>query len=430
MRMMVEEFHDHLAHVGLNAETRERFDSLLGNSAYDMEDLIEYVERLEHGQESQRALGFPVNDQLLHASRTMRWEAEWFVQHACERFRPVEAKVLWGATLRNLGDHELCVATSNYDRLFEVSCGYWGVPFDDGFGAFGDGEAARWRGVAQPVAGKPSLLKVHGSTDWYKGRNGSIYKLRHSMPLYGDLSLALGGGESSLPKLTSALILPTREKLVNEPPYPDLITSFRNVARATDVAIFVGTSLRDPDLRDVCRQCAGRVPTYLVTMAVGAVAQDVQGLSTIESTASGFITSTLPRFLAAGDVAHLDACARGESRTTGRQSILSPLVTALGEPTGAIEVCGAIDDLVDYGVYLDVHDIEMLVNHDDLSVRKYGLALIPKSINVPAGMAIAQEQALREGPGPFAEELSVLVDFMRDKRSTSTSARQLSPQSK
>ena len=412
MRTMVEEFHSHLANVGLPTKTLNRFDTMLESADYDMENLIEYVEKLEGGQTIQQTLGLDVNDTLLDATRTMRWEAEWFVQHTCERFRAVDAKVLWGSTLRNVGKHELCVATSNYDRLLEVACGFWSVSFDDGFDPCVGGEATQWRGIEAAVPGRITLLKVHGSTDWYKAGDGSIYKLRHSMPLYGDLALSLGDGDSALPKLTSALILPTREKLVNEPPYPDLTTYFRNASREAAIAIFVGTSLRDPDLRDMCRQCALRVPTYLVTTMVDADVSAIPKLKVIEGTASGFLTSTLPKFLVMGSVDYLDACAGRDVRTVGKHSVLAPMVAGLEESGGRDEACAAIDKLVDYGASLDEYDLARLLKNDELAVRRYGLALIPEAINVAASMSMAKQQAENEGDGAFAKELEMLVELM------------------
>ena len=285
-----------------------------------MEQLIEAVESLENGQKKQLDMGLSVDEDLLSTSRKMRWEAEWFVQHVCERLRERDAKVLWGPVLRKMGAHELCIATSNYDRSIEIACNYNGVAFDDGFEELSETEAAMWRGIESVQNGKLKLLKVHGSTDWYMGSDEVVYKLRHPMPLYGNLALSFGDHASSNgPQMTSAMILPTREKLSTQPPYPDVTTDLRNVVREAEVAIFVGTSLRDPDLRDICRQSAGRVPTYVVTLDSGTHGPDVPGVRTIIGTASGFLTSTLPRFLTSGQTDYLDGCADGSFEYCGER---------------------------------------------------------------------------------------------------------------
>ena len=411
MRAMVEEFHRHIETSEVAEEILASFGTKLERPDYDMEDLIEHVERVENGQASQRDLGLRPDESLLRACRTMRWEAEWFVQHVCSRFRQVDAKVLWGPALRNLGDHELCVATTNYDRLLEVACEAWSLPFDDGFEEFDGREAAKWTGIQDPRPGRLSLLKIHGSTDWYKADDECAYKLRHSMPLYGELSLDLESRGESSRKMRSAFILPTREKIANEPPYPDLTTSLRNRAGEADVALFLGTSLRDPHILDILRKCTDRAPTYLVNRR-GTVNVDVPDLQVIRSTASGFLTSTLPKFLCQGDRGYLDACADGRVRTTGEKSLLEPLVAALDGGADVDRVCKAIDVLVEFGAALDTYDVRRLLRRDDLTVRKYALALIPEAVDVSEAMAAAERRASQEGEGAFTRELERLIELM------------------
>ena len=413
MRRMVEEFHAHLSNLGLIREILDRFDQMLSQSGYDMEDLIEYVESVERGQERQRELGFPADEDLLNTSRMMRWEAEWFVQHVCERVREVDAKILWGPVLRKMGDHDLCVATSNYDRAIEIACRFNEVPFDDGFYEFSEMETAEWRRMGVAQNGKLRLIKVHGSTDWYMGEDGTVYKLRHSISLYGNLALSFVDNETAaMPKMTSAMVLPTREKLVTQPPYPDLITDFRNVARETEVAIFVGTSLRDPDLLDICRQCAERIPTYLVTMNGPPNSPVIPNLRTIDGTASGFLTSTLPKFLVCGDVGYLDDCANGALRTVGTESVLTSLVMALEGNDGVDGTCEAIERLVNCEVMLDLSDISRLLENDEMVVQKYALALIPKSVDRKEALKLAQEKATCDEDGAFAKEFRMMEKLM------------------
>ena len=407
MRGMVEEFHANLRNLGLSDEVVGRFDEMLPQADYDMQNLIEHVESLERGQQSQRALGLETDNELLRTARAMRWEAEWFVQHACERLREVEAKTLWAPTLRRIGCHELCIATTNYDRSIEIACGCCKVPFDDGFEALSDVEVARWRGLEGVHAGSLRLLKVHGSTDWYRGDDESIYKLRHPMPLYGNLGLSFLDPEVPFdPRMTSSMILPTREKRTTQPPYPDLITDFRTFARQAELAIFVGTSLRDPDLYDVCRQCAQRgTPTYLVNVDASL---NLPHVKMIVESASGFLASTLPRFLAGGDSELLDACSNGRFRTVGTDSILSSLVSALegsGEPDA---ICGAIDRLVDCGAMLDLYDIRKLLTNQAVTVRKYALALIPQSVDHMEAMALAGDVAASDPDSSLGEELKMM----------------------
>ena len=408
---MVEDFHVELRNLRLSTDVIRPFEDMLVRADYDMESLMEYVESVERGQQSQINLGFGADQSLLKTTRAIRWEAEWFVQHVCERLRVIDAKTLWGPMLRRKGDHDVCVATTNYDRSVEMACRFWDVPFDDGFDELSDAEVAEWRVPGQWTEGALRLLKIHGSTDWYRGDDGKVYKLRHPMPLYGDLALSLAGKEGKVGgRMTSSLILPTREKRTTLPPYPDLITDFRTFARETEMAIFVGTSLRDPDLYDVCEQCVQRgVPTYFVT-----VDRDLDvpmNVKKVVETASGFLTSTLPRFFACGDSEFLNACSNGSHTIVGTQSILGTLVSALDGGNKPDMICSAIDGLVDNGVMLDIADIRELLSNEDVAVRKYALALIPQSVDREEALAVARGLAESDEDATFGDELQMMEDL-------------------
>lgn len=413
MRRMVEDFYSGLRNLGLFGEIIDRFKDMLAKPDFDMEKLIEHVEALEQGQQSQSDLGMMGADQaLLGSARAIRWEAEWFVQHVCERLREIDAKTLWGAALRQRGSHDLCIATTNYDRSIEVACSFWKVPFHDGFEELSDAEVAEWRGLAAVPRGALRLLKIHGSTDWYMGDDRHVYKLRHPMPLYGNLALSLVQGEPRVThQMTNSLILPTKEKRITLPPYLDLITDFRTFARETEIAIFIGTSLRDPDLYDVCEQCIQRgVPTYFVTVDAGL--KIPKDMKKIVETAGGFLTSTLPRFFACGDSEFLDACSNGSHKVAGTQSILGTLVAALDSGNKSDTICQAIDRLVDDEVMLDLSDIRKLLLNEDVTVCKYALALIPQSVDQEKAMALAQEIAASGKDPTFGEELQMMEKLM------------------
>ena len=173
-----------------------------------------------------------------------------------------------------------------------------GSPVEDGFesgffeGGFNEGggtELAKWRGIR--ASNNVHLLKLHGSTDWYLADDGSVYKLRHAMPLYGALVLMERGKNN--PTLKSALVLPSQEKMTTQPPYPSLATEFRNSAEQADVAIFLGTSLRDQDMRDVCSLCANRVPTFVVSRGANYGQGYLPPTATVlKQSASRFLIST------------------------------------------------------------------------------------------------------------------------------------------
>ncbi len=316
MRAMAVELHGHLANLKLSSAVLNRFDSMLSDSDYDIERFIEAVDGIVEGTEQQKLLGFPFDEELSTTVRVMRQEAEWYIQHVCERLREIEARVLWGPVFRRCAGHKICFATTNYDRSVEIGARFNSATVDDGFEVVDGREVVGWKGVDTTSA--LQLLKIHGSTDWYHGSDERVYKLRHPMPLYGNLAVVDTGNDEL--RMKSALVLPTREKRVNQPPYPDLVTRFRNAAQTSDVAVFLGTSLRDPDILDICRQCAERVPTYFVSKdgvpeGVGTGAK----LKVVKQMASKFITSTLPEFLSTGRTEGLEG---GRTSTDGHASVL------------------------------------------------------------------------------------------------------------
>ena len=337
----------------------------------------------------------------------MRWETEWYVQHSCERIRDADAVALWGSTLRRVDGHEVCIVTTNYDRAIEGTCEAVNVHYHDDFSNFDEREYAVWTGVdsSSPV----KLIKIHGSTDWYQGVNGETYKLRHPMPLYGELRVSAQNGV--LPELASAMVLPTKEKKINRPPYPDLVTDFRNAARSAEIAFFVGTSLRDPDILDIFRQCSARIPTYLVSRRRVDVAGANELLNrTIVDTASGFLISTLPKFLHTEDLTMLETKASGGDDPS--ISVLPWLSTATDGASPVDRVCEAIDKLVDAEVSIDGIVLGRLLSHSEEDISKYALALIPHSVDRQAALECARKKADMGDLMEFRSELEMLMKVM------------------
>ena len=168
---------------------------------------------------------------------------------------------MWAPTLRSLQEADLTIATTNYDRAVEIAAARLKIAVSDGFEEFSGHEIADWCGFENDDGLR--LLKLHGSTNWYRGNTDRVFKLRHPMPLYGRLKIAYEDIVNQ--PLKSALVLPSREKIVTINPFPELAAEFRSYAKVADVAIFIGSSLRDPHMRDVCLSCAKSKPTFVVS---------------------------------------------------------------------------------------------------------------------------------------------------------------------
>ena len=234
MRLMAENLHAHLKMQKLSENIFRSFNDMLQDANYDVEKLIETVDRLERGEIARREINYKLDEDLLKTVRTMRQETEWYIQHTCEQIKESEACALWEAALRRCNGHDVCIITTNYDRSIEIGCMYTSIKIDDGFADFDSQEFAPWKGIIDSSPLK--IIKIHGSTDWYQGEDNLVYKLKHPMPLYGDLSIS--SNSNNIPKMASAMVLPTREKKISQPPYPDLITGFRNAAKNAEIAAY------------------------------------------------------------------------------------------------------------------------------------------------------------------------------------------------
>jgi hypothetical protein len=187
MRKMAERFRDHLHDLSLPADVVEKIDALVGDPLNDMEHAIDVIDGKEAGHKVALKLGESVDEAEIAPYRTIRQEAEWFVQHCCERIKLEAAVRMWSPTLRTASDTDLTIASTNYDRAVEMAAARLSLNIEDGFEDFSGKEYATWRG---PKEGDDiKLLKLHGSTDWYRTSNDNVLKLRHPMPLFGKLQI-------------------------------------------------------------------------------------------------------------------------------------------------------------------------------------------------------------------------------------------------
>jgi hypothetical protein len=306
-----------------------------------------------------------------------------------------------------MGRAELTIASTNYDRAVEITASRLKKHIDDGFVPFGGNETAAWKGFREPQGTR--LLKLHGSTDWYHGTDYQVFKLRHPMPLYGPLEI-VSRKAANLP-LHSALVLPSREKQVTVPPFPELGTEFRNRAADAEVALFVGSSLRDPHIRDVCVSCVRARPTFVVSKS-GAFADGVlpEGAVVIRQSAGQFLVSTFPRFLESHSVQVLiDSAASGSSALSDS---LEWVVTASAVNGSTRDRCGAIERLADTGIPLAGVEVEALLRSSDADVSLYALGLIQASVDRDRLLEIARSLAQQKGSGEFSAELQLLENLV------------------
>lgn len=375
---------------------------LLGETL-DIEHLIERLDQICAARESLESIG--QMPEMLDRADALRAEVEWFVQHAAERVISREAQLLWGPVLRSSSECELTIVSTNYDRAIELAANAERIPVDDGYGSFETGETAEWNGFKRPCDGV-SLVKLHGSTDWYLEKHAGVpKKLRHPMPLFGRASLMLPIGV----ELGSALILPSREKLLTRQPYPRLSQAFLNAADECDVAIVVGSSLRDHHLRGAMESVARRVPAFLVNRRGSTYGLD--GVVGLPQTASAFLSGTVPRALRSGDVA---GALRQAAIGPPPQAIncLRPLARAL-DCDGDEEVrCAALDELESAGICIDSEWLCGLIADPSARVAQYSLGFVTEGPDTDRLLQSARSCSHANEGSPFRKDLELLEHML------------------
>ena len=379
-------------------------ERIMGN-VLDVEHLIEELDRICLARPSLQAIGQETIG--LDPADKIRAEVEWFVQHSAERVAARDAQLMWGSVLRATESVEITFVTTNYDRAIELAANDEHIRLDDGFQSFAQSETASWIGV-EGNRGNPALVKLHGSTDWYTDSDtGNPTKLRHPMPLFGRSVLRLANGQ----ELGSALVLPSREKLLTKAPYPRLSQAFLNAADSCDLAVFVGSSLRDDLIREAARSVAARTSVFIVNPKGDS--HQVEGAMAIAQHASTFLVSTLPNALLTTDpvTALRDAGHTAHAKAGG---ILSAVRQLLDTNTGLGQRCRSVEELNDIGATLVPRLLHQLLADDDSTVARYALGLVPSSVEVTALIEEAASSRHTDDQA-FREELKLLGRIVSSK---------------
>ena len=394
MAGLATEFQLHCRQYDVQSALVER---ILENAGMDVEILIEALDQICGAAPALDVVGEDVN--ALEAAKEARAEVEWFVQHSAERVREQDAKLMWGSVIRAGTAHELTVATTNYDRAVEMAARAVNVKLRDGFGEFCEFEFAPWEGIlADPTQGV-GLLKVHGSTDWYaKDVSDEPVKLRHPVALYGRSELKLPSGQS----LRSALILPSREKRITEKPYPRVSQAFLNAADQCELAIFVGSSLRDAHIKDAAQSTASSVPTFVVNPDGDSM---IENAKRIRQHASTFLISTLPNALAGDTVKILNSAVEDAPSQTG--GILDAIRILSRPENESLARLKAIERVHEMGVTLEARQVQDLLEDIDPDVARYALSLIYGSAQAPELLSVAESSAHVQNDA-YTADLSLL----------------------
>jgi NAD-dependent SIR2 family protein deacetylase len=410
MRPMTEQLVEYLIQQGFKSDLLETLQSRMDSSDYDMEHLVEELDSLAKGTKMAKKWNFEdSNMNGRNEIKMLQQETEWFIQHVCERVQLQHARQLWCTALRKMEKFNTTIATTNYDRSIELAASSISIPLNDGFGKYQESEIASWQGFKNNGI---TFLKLHGSTHWYRSESGSVYKLRHPMALFGNLKLDVQLEEKDL-SLNSAVVLPSREKVVRKSPYDDIGFKFNSLYREADIAFFIGSSLRDPEIKKAVEFCSEKKPTYIINPnAEEDVSPERENLNTLDITASQFLCSILPASLSYSETVDELIMSIDESvlHFEKPQSILSYLITAYEQNTHQKERCEAIEALAKNRVSLLENEIKKLLDSEDEQIQKFALGLIPDSPNEDKLTQYVQQLTKSNNSEEFNKEVQILVE--------------------
>lgn len=413
MRTMAEKFVRHLQDQGFPSESLDVLKKSLEDEHYDMEHVIEELDNLENVRRNGEKWGIDTGNLAYKKAETLRQEAEWLIGHLCERVDVQAAMHMWGETLFEGAKSHLTIVTTNYDRAIEMAAAQISVRLNDGFNSFDSAEFAEWKGIQSSRSECVEVLKLHGSTDWYHNPNSDmVYKLRHPMPLFGQLRIVMKVGPGV--ELRSAAVLPSREKKVNELPYPDLSALFRSRANEASSIVFVGTSMRDPDIRSLCAQQSLKKPVYVVSRS-GRSDVIPESARVIQQSASKFLVSTLPRYFRQNDPNYLDR--ECDNSIVESKGVLQAMLNAFDSNADTSKRCDAIESLAKSRIALSRRNLEKLLRSKDPDVSKFALGLFSDSPDRKELLEIAQA-LVSERKADFASEMELLEKQLKTSSST------------
>lgn len=243
-------------------------------------------------------------------------------------------------------------------------------------------------------------------------QNDAVWKLRHPMPLFGEITLQVQ--EQGEVDLQNAAVLPSREKKIRRPPYPELNSEFQQQPVTADIAIFIGSSLRDPNIRSVYDACVDNCVTFLVNPSGEYIPQvDTEDAGIIQQSASAFLISTLPTALNREGEEIVDYL-QSQTEHHLAEGILQDVMIATDSDGSRQQRLDAIDRLASLQVSLEREEIRPVLESEDHAVKKYALGLLQESPDYSELYEQAEEIATQNPNSEFAEEFCLLEELTED----------------
>jgi hypothetical protein len=178
---------------------------------------------------------------------------EQFGQH---RIDDVRAEVAYGALLKELGNPEIILATTNYDRASESALSAVGHEVDAGFRSSPQRTPKlEPAGLIAERGNKTPVIHLHGAVGWYE-RDGSVIEHHPDQPFNPTLGIPV----VLYPDPEKD---PTSDALVSE-----LWAEFHAAIDLAEAVLVIGHSLHDPPLVRALRRTARSKPVVISYLGV------------------------------------------------------------------------------------------------------------------------------------------------------------------
>lgn len=176
-------------------------------------------------------------------------------------------------------------------------------------------------------------------------------------------------------------------------------------ADSCDMAVVIGSSLRDHHLRGAVQAIAQRVPLFIVNPEGNTY--QIEHATAITQNASTLLIGTLPAALSGPKPPEAlnDAAAQLVGQ---RGNTLIALKSALDPEVQTLARCRALEELDAQGVALDSDLMQELLDCKDPNVARYALGLIPLSPDRRKLMGVASAVCHSQENAAYREDLVLL----------------------
>ena len=169
--------------------------------------------------------------------RLVRTSILEFMSKTCFQFERPKARDIFSNLIKAVAGSGYPIYTTNYDFAFEYVAQDYNITIQDNF--IRKGQRNIWNNKIEfPIGNALTIIKLHGSVNWYKDDNGTVEKI--------DAYTNLNPEGRDIERL---VVFPTRFKDIYDQHFFALYSHFLSSLSDAKCLIIIGHSLRDEYLR-------------------------------------------------------------------------------------------------------------------------------------------------------------------------------------